>query len=66
MPPLKSKKRPFLEGGGRTKKNDNFQKKFTHHKSPTSLIGMEIPSKNGKHYPLPFRSEMKKAEKCSR
>jgi UDP-galactopyranose mutase len=32
-------------------------KKFTHHKSPTTLVGMEIPSMNGKHYPLPFRSE---------
>ena len=30
-------------------------KKFTHHKSPHSLIGMEIPSKNGKHYPLPMK-----------
>ena len=29
--------------------------KFTHHKSPHSLIGMEIPSKNGKHYPLPMK-----------
>ena len=38
-------------------------KKFTHHKSSTTLIGMEIPSKNGKHYPLPFKSEMEKAEK---
>src|SRR5262245_43151667 len=26
-------------------------KKFTHHRSPTSLVGMEIPSLNGKHYP---------------
>lgn len=32
-------------------------KKFTHHKSPTTLVGMEIPSMNGKHYPLPFKSE---------
>lgn len=38
-------------------------KKFTHHKSPTTLIGMEIPSFNGKHYPLPFKSEQTKAEK---
>ena len=30
-------------------------KKFTHHKSPHSLIGMEIPSKNGRHYPLPMK-----------
>lgn len=32
-------------------------KKFTHHESPTTLIGMEIPSDNGRHYPLPFQSE---------
>jgi len=36
-------------------------KKFTHHKSATTLIGLEIPSKNGKHYPLPFQSEIKRA-----
>jgi UDP-galactopyranose mutase len=30
-------------------------KKFTRHKSPHSLIGMEIPSLNGKHYPLPMK-----------
>ena len=30
---------------------------------PTTLIGMEIPSKNGKDYPLPFKSEIEKAEK---
>jgi UDP-galactopyranose mutase len=38
-------------------------KKFTHHQSPTTLIGMEIPSLNGKHYPLPFQSEQKLARK---
>jgi UDP-galactopyranose mutase len=38
-------------------------KKFTHHKSPTTLIGMEIPSQNGKHYPVPFRSEINRARK---
>jgi len=38
-------------------------KKFTKHKSKTSLVGMEIPSMNGKHYPLPFKSEIKKAQK---
>lgn len=32
-------------------------KKFTHHKSPTTLVGLEIPSRNGKFYPLPFLSE---------
>ena len=30
-------------------------KKFTQHKSPTTLIGMEIPSENGKHYPMPIK-----------
>jgi UDP-galactopyranose mutase len=38
-------------------------KKFTHHKSPTSLVGLEIPSFNGKHYPLPFISEQELARK---
>jgi UDP-galactopyranose mutase len=38
-------------------------KKFTHHKSPTSLVGMEIPSMNGKHYPLPFKAEQVLAHK---
>lgn len=38
-------------------------KKFTHHKSPTSLVGLEIPSMNGKHYPLPFKAEQDKARR---
>jgi len=29
-------------------------KKLTHYRSPTTLLVMEIPSKNGKLYPLPF------------
>ena len=37
-------------------------KKFTQHDSPTTLIGMEIPSKNGKYYPMPIKKEMEKAE----
>lgn len=37
-------------------------KKFTHHQSPTTLIGMEIPSLNGKHYPLPIKSEQARAK----
>lgn len=37
-------------------------KKFTHHKSPTSLISLEIPSKNGRHYPLPQKKWHKMAE----
>ena len=36
-------------------------KKFTKHKSQNTLIGLEIPSLNGKHYPLPFKKEIKKA-----
>ena len=38
-------------------------KKFTKHKSKTSLIGMEIPSLNGRYYPLPIKSEQKIAKK---
>ena len=38
-------------------------KRFTGHKSPTTLIGMEVPSKNGRHYPMPFKSEYARAEK---
>ena len=38
-------------------------KKFTKHKSDTTLIGMEIPSKNGRHYPVPFKKEIKKSHK---
>jgi UDP-galactopyranose mutase len=41
-------------------------KKFTQHKSETSLVGMEIPSLNGKHYPMPFKAEMHKAEQYYR
>lgn len=33
-------------------------KKFTHHRASTTLVGMEIPSRNGRHYPLPFKSEL--------
>ena len=39
-------------------------KKFTHHISPTTLIGMEIPTfGNGKHYPMPYQSEQIRAER---
>ena len=38
-------------------------KRFTGHQSPTTLLGMEIPSKNGKHYPLPIQSEIDRAQK---
>lgn len=33
-------------------------KKFTHHVSPNTLIGLEIPSKNGRFYPMPFKSDL--------
>lgn len=38
-------------------------KKFTRHKSLTTLIGMEIPSNKGKHYPLPIRAEQVRAQR---
>ena len=39
-------------------------KKFTHHKSKNSLVGMEIPTLNGgKHYPLPFKKDQMIAQK---
>lgn len=38
-------------------------KKFTQHKDKNSLVGIEFPSKNGKHYPIPLKSEMEKAAK---
>ena len=38
-------------------------KQFTQHKSKNTLIGIEIPSMNGKHYPLPIKSELAKAKK---
>lgn len=38
-------------------------KKFTNHKSDTTLLGLEIPSNNGKFYPLPIKSEQNKAKK---
>lgn len=38
-------------------------KKFTHHESKTTLVGMEIPSSNGKHYPMPFLDEIEKADR---
>ncbi len=38
-------------------------KKMTHHQSPTTLVGMEIPSYNGKHYPLPFKKDIELASR---
>lgn len=37
-------------------------KKFYNYKSPSTLITLEIPSKNGRHYPLPFKEEYKRAD----
>lgn len=37
-------------------------KKFSHHKSPHTLIGIEIPSANGRHYPMPTKTAMNKAK----
>ena len=38
-------------------------KKFTLHKSPTTILGIEFPSKNGKFYPLPMSDQQDLAEK---
>ena len=38
-------------------------KKFTKHKSNSTLVLLEFPSFNGKHYPLPLKKEIKKAQK---
>lgn len=38
-------------------------KRFTKHKAQNTLIGMEIPSMNGKHYPVPIKKEKDKAKR---
>jgi UDP-galactopyranose mutase len=38
-------------------------KKFTLHKASTTLVTLEIPSKQSKYYPLPIESEKAKAKK---
>lgn len=38
-------------------------KKFTRHKSRNTLIGIEMPSNNGRFYPVPFKKEQKVAQK---
>ena len=38
-------------------------KKLTRHQAPTSLIGIEIPSLSNRLYPLPFKSELVKAQR---
>lgn len=37
-------------------------KKFTGHESPHTLIGLEIPSDEGKHYPLPLKKFQRQAQ----
>jgi len=36
-------------------------KKFTKHKSANTLLGIEVPSKNGRYYPVPIKSEIARA-----
>jgi len=38
-------------------------KKFTKHKSNSTSLGIEIPSKNGKYYPLPIKEKKQLAKK---
>ena len=38
-------------------------KKFTRYEAPSTLLGLEIPSKNGRHYPLPIKREMELAQR---
>ncbi len=40
-------------------------KQFTrqNYDAPSTIVGMEIPSKNGKYYPLPIQSEYERAQK---
>lgn len=38
-------------------------KKFTHHKSKNTLVGLEFPSLNGKYYPIPTKAEQARAKK---
>lgn len=38
-------------------------KKFTQHKSPHTLLSIEIPSANGRHYPIPTKAAQARAKK---
>lgn len=38
-------------------------KKFYQHQSPTTLLGLEIPSLNGRHYPLPMKKYQEVAKR---
>ena len=38
-------------------------KKFTQHRAPDTLISLELPSGNGRHYPLPVTAEQARAQR---
>lgn len=38
-------------------------KKFTNHKDDTTLLGIEIPTRLGRHYPMPTKREMARAQR---
>lgn len=38
-------------------------KKLTRHQSPTTLLGMEIPSMKGRYYPMPIKKEIERAKR---
>ena len=38
-------------------------KKFTHHSSPHTLLGIEVPVRLGRHYPMPVKREMARAKR---
>ncbi len=52
----------YYAGGEKFKRLVEY-KKFTGHKSPTTLIGIEFPSMNGKHYAMPIKGERSKAQR---
>lgn len=41
-------------------------KKLTGHKSTQTLLGMEVPSQNGRHYPIPTKQTQRLAERYFR
>ena len=54
----------FLYYPGKEKQTRMVEyKKFTQHQDKNSLVGIEYPSQNGKHYPMPLKEEMIRAQK---
>lgn len=51
------------EGGDEAWTRLTEYKKFTRHKSPHTLLSIEIPSDNGKHYPIPTLEAQRKARR---